>query len=210
MKKRKLKGFVLPSLYLVITICVFTSILFLSSSLSLKNKEDDYDYGVSAIRDNIKTVIVEDEITSSKIENPTEEISAKVHFYKKDDSNENQENSLIFYKNTYLKNTGVLYESDKEFLVKTIFQGKVIEINEDEIFGNCIVVEHKNNLRSYYYGIDNVEVEVNDELTTGAVLGTSKKNEISNNNNSFLIEIYYNNELVNPEEVIGTKITDYK
>ena len=31
-----------------------------------------------------------------------------------------------------------------------------------------------------------------------------------NNKKTFLLEVYYNNELINPETFIGTKITDYE
>ena len=48
MKKRKLKGFVLPTLYMLITISIFTSIIFLGSSVNLKNK--NYDYGINALK----------------------------------------------------------------------------------------------------------------------------------------------------------------
>ena len=38
----------------------------------------------------------------------------------------------------------------------------------------------------------------------------SKTNEIMNNKKSFLLEVYHNNELINPESIVGTKITDYE
>ena len=52
LKKRKLKGFVLPTLYMLITISIFTSIIFLGSSVNLKNK--NYDYGINALKENVK------------------------------------------------------------------------------------------------------------------------------------------------------------
>ncbi len=209
MKKRKLKGFVLPTLYLLITICIFTGVILIGSSLNFEDTK--YNYGTSILKDNVKTVIVEDKITTSAISSPVDEgIPPVVHFYDYKDTEENQKNSLIFYENTYLPNTGTLYASDNDFLVKTIFAGKVTNIAEDEFFGKYIVIEHSNNLVTYYYGIDEIEVQIGDELTSGAVLGKSKNNEILNTKKSFLLEVYHNNELVNPEKVIGTKITDYK
>lgn len=210
MKKKKLKGFVLPTLYLLITISIFTGMIFLGSNMVLSN--EDYDYGTGVLQDKVESVIVEDTIASSKIESPVEESKAaiSIHFYSKDDEEKKQQSSLIYYENTYLPNTGVLYTSDEIFNVLTVFNGKVTEIREDEFFGKCVVVTHTENLKTYYYGIDELEVSVNDELTTGAVIGISKKNEIQNNKNSFLLEVYHNNKLINPETFIGTKITDYK
>lgn len=210
MKKRKLKGFVLPTLYMFITISIFTSIILLGSSVNFSGT--DYDYGTDVLKDKVESVIVEDEIASSLIEEPIDNSKAKIsiHFYSINAEENIQKNSLIYYENTYLPNTGVLYTGDESFEVKTIFAGKVSEILDDEFFGKYVVVEHSASLRTYYYGIDNLEVQVGDELTTGAVIGMSKVNEIENNKNSFLLEVYHNNELINPETVIGTKITDYE
>lgn len=209
MKKRKLKGFVLPSLYLLITICIFTGIVLLGSEMTLSEK--DYNYGTGVLQENVESVIVEDTIASSNIEAPIEEGKAEisVHFYSKDSEEVRQQSSLIYYENTYLPNTGVLYTADEAFNVMSVFSGKVTDILDDEFFGKCVVVEHTSNLRTYYYGLENIEVAVGDELTSGAVIGISKNNEIMNNKKSFLFEVYYNSKLINPETFIGTKVTDY-
>lgn len=208
MKKRKLKGFVLPTLYLLITISIFTSIILLGSNLDFSSK--DYDYGTGALKDIVESVIVEDEIASSSIESPVEDtVEISIHFYNKDADEKEQQSSLIYYENTYLPNTGVLYTDDNEFEVKTIFAGKVVDILDDEFFGKYVVVEHSENLRSYYYGLTNIEIKVGDELATGDIIGVSQTNEIVNDKKSFLLEVYHNNELINPETVIKTKITDY-
>lgn len=210
MKRRKLKGFVLPTLYMLITITIFTGIILIGSSVNLKEK--DYDYGTGALKDIVESVLVEDEIASSIIESPVENNKAKItiHYYSKDASKEEQQASLIYYENTYLPNTGVIYTSDEAFEVKSVFSGKVSEILDDEFFGKCVVIEHTSNFRTYYYGLEEIEVNVNDEITSGTVIGMSKSNEIVSNKKSFLLEVYHNNELINPENITGTKITDYK
>lgn len=210
MKKRKLKGFVLPTLYLLITISIFTGIVFLSSDFDLANK--DYNYGTNVLEEKVEPVVSEETITTSEISAPIEDNKAiiGVYYYSKDDTEEKQQNSLIYYENTYLPNTGLLYTSDEAFNVITVFAGKVVDILEDEFFTKCVVVEHSPNLKTYYYGLEEIEVAVGDELTNNAVIGISKNNEIMNNKKSFLLEVYYNNELMNPENFIGTKITDYK
>lgn len=209
MKKRKLKGFVLPTLYLLITISIFTGIVLLGRDISLTSK--DYNYGVDILEENVESVIVQDTVTSSNITSPvdTEKVNASIHFYSINDDEKTQQNSLIYYENTYMPNTGVLYSSDEDFEVKTVFAGKVSDILNDEFFGKCVVVEHTSNLRTYYYGLDNLVVSVGDELANGTVIGMGKNNEIMNDKKTFLLEVYHNNELVNPEKFIGTKITDY-
>lgn len=210
MKKRKLKGFVLPTLYVLITICIFTSIIFLGKSVTLKNK--NYEYGIDTLKEKVESVILQDEIVSSDISSPVDENKTKVeiHFYNKDDDEAKQQLSLIYYENTYLPNTGLIYTSDDIFDVKNVFDGKVTDILKDEFFGEYIVVEHTKNIRTYYYGLDEILVKVGDEITKGTILGTSKINSIINNKQSFLLEVYHNNELVDPEDFIGSKITDYE
>ena len=192
MKKRKLKGFVLPTLY-----------------LSLTSK--DYNYGTDILDDNSESVIMEDPDVSNDIASPVDEGEGEitVHYYSKDADEATQQKSLIFYENTYLPNTGILYSADSEFEVKAVSDGKVSEILDDEFFGKCIVLEHNPNIRTYYYGLDNIEVSVGDEVASETILGTSKVNEIMNTKKTFLFEVYRDNKLMNPEEFIGTKITDY-
>ena len=215
MKKLKLKGYVLPTLYLLITLVIFVGVIFLGQDINLSGK--DYDYSVDVFEEDPNTLPVAGtndnndnlSVIKSPVLNNEEEVTVGVHFYSKDDPQERQEQSLIYYENTYLPNTGVLYTSDDDFQVNALFDGKVTEILDDEFFGECVVVEHTTNLRSYYYGLDEIEVKKGDVVVTGTVLGKGKNNEIMNNKKTFLLEVYYNNEVLNPESFIGTKITDY-
>lgn len=210
MKKRKLRGYVLPTLYCLTAIAIFIGVIFLGEGINLQDK--DYQYSSDILDDNVEAVVGEDKVVSNLISSPIDNGAAQVevHYYHKDDDEKRQQESLIYYENTYLPNTGVLYAADQEFDVKATFDGKVVEILDDEFFGKCVVVEHSSNLRTYYYGIDDISVEKDSTVSNGQVLGISKNNEIMNNKKTFLLEVYYNNELINPEDFIGTKITDYK
>lgn len=209
MKKRKLKGFVLPTLYLLITITIFTGVILLGEDYDFATK--DYDYTTEILDKTVVPVMTEDN-NSNIIMNPVEEGKANItiHYYNSKGTEEEQRNSLIYYENTYMPNTGVLYTSDEVFNILNIFDGKVSEIKDDEFFKKCIVIEHDNNIKSYYYGVDEITVAVGDELNAGDMLGISRNNEIMNNKQSFLLEVYHNNKLINPESVINTKINDYE
>lgn len=210
MKRRKLKKFVLPALYLTVTISLFAIVVILGSNFEFE--QDDYDYGINALTHIVETVNAVDDYKTEEITSPIEEGKAEVsiHYYDSNSSEETQESSLIYYENTYMPNTGILYTSDEQFEVLTVFPGKVIDILEDEFFTKVVVVEHNKNLRTYYYGLNDIEVEVGNEITNGTVLGTSQSNAIMNTKKSFLLEVYFNNKLINPEKFIGTKITDYE
>ena len=181
MKKRKLKGFVLPTLYLLISITIFTGVILLGSDYNLAMK--DYNYTTEILKKDEIPVLNEDD-TSSIIISPVEEGKAdiSIHYYKIGDNEENQRNSLIYYENTYMPNTGLLYTSDDVFNVINIFDGKVSEIINDDFFTKCLVIEHDNNIKSYYYGLDEITVQVGDFVNTGDMLG------ISRNNNIFLFQ----------------------
>ncbi len=208
--KRRLKRFVLPTLYFLITISIFAGVIILGSDSQYINK--DYNYSLDTLEDVTLPTISEDSEVSSEILSPVEEGSAQigVNFYNRDDESSKQELSLIYYQNTYMPNTGILYVSNDKFNVLSVSSGVIEAINNDEFFGSCVVVKHNDNLKTYYYGLDELEVSVGDEITSSAVLGVSKNNDIMNDKKSFLFEVYYNNELINPESFIGTNIKDYK
>lgn len=210
MKKRKLKSFVLPTLYFLVITGIFACIILLGSNMELEST--DYDYGMEILEEVSNPVIKEEVVSTKVIKEPIEEDSSviTIHFYDRLDDKDKQIASLIYYENTYIPSTGVIYTSDQEFNVLAVFDGKIVDIKEDEFMGKYIICEHSNTLKTYYYGLDNIEVAIGDDLTTGTILGTSKVNKILNDKYTFLFEVYHNNKLINPETIYNTKITDYE
>lgn len=202
MKKR----LVLPTVYFLITVAIFVGILYLGSTLSFQTS--GYDYSIDSIVDNSFYVEGEDEAASVVIEKPTD-VGVATKYYSREAEEVDQQNSLIFYDDTYMPNTGLLYASEETFEVKTVFAGMVTDIKDDDFFGKYVVVEHSENIKTVYYGLTELEVNIGDELTTGAVLGKSNNNAIMNDKYTTLLEVYNNNTLINPDTFIGTKITDY-
>lgn len=208
MKKRRLKGYVLPTTYLLITITIFTGIVFMSNK---SGALEDYNFSTGVMKEEVKPVLETEEndgIISSPVDMESVEIS--IYYYNKDDENTRQEQSLILYEDTYLPNSGILLTSDNVFEVKNVYDGKVLEVKEDEILGSYVVIEHNTNLKTYYYGIDNIEVKQNEEVKEGTILGTSKENNISKGNKSCLFEVYYKGKTINPENLINGNIKDFE
>ena len=208
MKKRRLKSYVLPTTYLLITITIFTGILFMSNK---SGALEEYNFSTGVMKEEVKPV-VETENNDGIISSPVDLKSVKisVYYYSKDDETTRQEQSLILYEDTYLPNSGILLTSDDVFEVKSVYDGKVLEVKDDEILGTYVVIEHNANLKTYYYGIDNIEVKQNDEVKEGTILGTSKENNISKGNKSCLFEAYYKGQTINPEKLINANIQDYE
>jgi len=212
MKKLKLKPYVKVTAYvgafiiLVLSFAVITK----TDDLSVSKEDDSYEYvnGSIILSNNVPVVKEENEevvlkpYTSEKVE-----ISKK--FYEKDASDEEKEKSLIFYKDTYMQNSGVLYNSSESFDVVSILNGTVIDVKKDEILGNVVEIKHSNNIISTYEGLSEVNVSKNQTVNAGTVIGKSGKLELGEQlENALLIEIIKDGKHVNPLNYYDKKISE--
>ena len=198
MTKRKLKPFVLPTLYIVIVLTIAVGVSFIGQYFSGLN-EVDYNYSISTV-DNIDPVVSEQKVQVIK-PITDESVSVKVNYYSKDDDEKTQQSSLINYSNVYLQNSGILYGADKKFDVVSALDGKVTDVKEDEILGKVVEIQHDNNIVTLYYSLDEVKVNTGDEVLQGTIIGTSGKNYLEKNNENVLIfEVYKDGNLMDPED----------
>ena len=201
MKKKKLRGYVLPTLYVLILMLVFGAVSIVSS---LFNTNPNYLYSIGILNGGSTPVIGEnpENPDSFPIIKPytSENVEIAKYFYDTKSDEDKQQNSLIYYENTYMKNTGILYSSDEEFDCITVLDGKVANIKDDEVLGKVVEIEHNQNLRTIYYSLANIDVKVGDTLSQGEIIGKSGLNKISDAKNNLLFEVYYNGTLLNPEE----------
>ena len=215
MKKRKLKGYVLPAIYFVVLGVMVVSITFLSQSLLEKQKmnDEDYNYSTSVFEEseNDPTNTEVDTTTEIKIVRPytSDKVTVTKEFYNKDESVENQEKALIFYENTYMTNTGILYGSDEKFDVIAILNGTVKEIKEDEILGQMISIECDNKITAVYYTLGEIKVNEGDQITQNQVIATSGTSNIdSSKAESLLFETYIDGVLTNPNNLFDKSISE--
>ena len=130
-------------------------------------------------------------------------------FYDTNATAEEQQNSLIFYENIYMPNTGVLYTSDEEFDVVSVLPGTVRNIKEDEIMGNIVEVEYNQNLTIIYQGLKDVVVTINQELNKGDLIAKSGNIKFTSEPNTLHIEVYKDGLLLNPLDFYNMKTTDF-
>lgn len=215
MKKRKLKGYVLPAIYFVVLGVMVVSITFLSQSLLEKQKmnDEDYNYSKSVFEEseNDSTNTEVDTTTEIKIVRPytSDKVTVTKEFYNKDESVENQEKALIFYENTYMPNTGILYGSDEKFDVIAILNGTVKEIKEDEILGQMITIECDNKITAVYYTLGEIKVNEGDQITQNQVIATSGTSNIDSSKAEFLLfETYIDGVLTNPNNLFDKSISE--
>ena len=215
MKKRKLKGYVLPAIYFVVLGVMVVSITFLSQSLLEKQKmnDEDYNYSTSVFEEseNDPTNTEVDTTNEIKIVRPytSDKVTVTKEFYNKDESVENHEKALIFYENTYMPNTGILYGSDEKFDVIAILNGTVKEIKEDEILGQMITIECDNKITAVYYTLGEIKVNKGDQITQNQVIATSGTSNIdSSKAESLLFETYIDGVLTNPNNLFDKSISE--
>ncbi|UKI29354.1 MAG: M23 family metallopeptidase [Clostridium sp.] len=116
-----------------------------------------------------------------------EEVSVVKGFYEKDAESKAQEQSIIYYQNTYMPNTGVLYGAKEEFEVLVVADGTVEDVVADEVLGNVVTIKHTNNLITRYESLNEVNVMVGDTFKKRAMLlGLVVKNKIDSTYSNML------------------------
>ena len=198
MKRRKLKNFVLPTIYVMIIVASFFSISVLNNLL-LKDVTD-YDYSKSLMKDETEATLKE--TAEEVIYKPyvSENVAVSVSYYNKDDEDDKKEQSLIFYQNTYMPSSGIIYSSSEDFDVISVMSGKVTNISEDDILGTVVEISHNTNLTTYYYSLKDVVVNVGTEVQAGTIIGRATTNKIKDDSNNILFEVYYQGKSIDPEK----------
>ena len=168
---------------------------------------------VSALKDNVTPVIKNDDTPVSKIEKPfvSTNVAISKSFYDMTDEASKQQNSLVYYENTYLQNSGVLYSSQDAFEVLSSFDGIVTNVATDDILGNYVEITHNPNLKTVYYSLGDVQVKKDDVVISGDVIGKSGDNKLNGETeNCLLFEVYHNGIAIDPEDFYNMNIEDLK
>lgn len=182
-----------------------TTSLTVTSDKTLENLEY---VSYEVLTDNIMPVSKEESQTNQTIIRPyiDENVTIGKTYYDSKEESESQEESIIYYENTYIQNTGVDYVSKEIFNVNAVANGKVISITTDDITGTTIKIEHENNIISIYQSVKDVQVKEKDEVSQGQTIATSGTNNINSKlGNHLHFELYKDNILVNPENFFTTQ-----
>ena len=209
MIKRKLKPFVVPMIYVLSIAMLIGSVYVIERAINtalLKNNE------IKEVNKEEETPqeVVEDTqpvvSTDPQIIRPYVDANVKVvkNYYNKEADNATQENSIFYYGDTYMQNSGVDYASGSEFDVVSILDGTVMEVTDDEVMGKTIKIKHNNDLISVYQSMGNINFKKDDTITQGTIIGKSGENNISTDlGNHLHFELYYQGKVVNPEDYFG-------
>lgn len=205
-KKVKLKPFVMPTIYGIVTISLALSLFFLGNSI-LKDKIPVTYITSGTLIDDVEPVISE----VKKIKKPfiDENIKILQNFYDINKDDKTQQNSLIYYENTYLQNSGIDYGKEETFDVYSIYDGIIINIEQNDILGNIIEIQHSNDLTASYQCLGDIKVKQNDTVTSGELLATSGTCNISKNiGNHLHLEISHKGKMIDPESIYDKEIKE--
>src|SRR5574344_2191284 len=186
MKKKNKKIFV-PIIYMsVVGIMVLSVVMILNGIQSFIKEKVDYKYTLDTILKDDLTIPVINAKESTTIIRPyiSDTVKISKYFYDTSSDVSEQENSLVYYENTYMQNTGVDYNDSQEFDIVSILDGEVIEVKDDEIFGKIVTIKHNDNLSTIYSGIKDVLVNTGYKVTQGEVIAESGVSKINENESS--------------------------
>lgn len=206
----KLKPNVFPILYICLIFTLVVGLYFTSRAMNMdmEDTSSNLTYVSSVILGDVVPVVN----TETTIGNPylEEGVNIVKYFYNIDDDVDRQKESIIYYDNTYMPNTGLDYASDNSFEVVAILDGTVIDIKEDELLGKIVEIRHNNELVSSYAGLSEIDVQKGENVTIGMKIGMSGTNKLNESLANYLhLEIYQNGVNIDPNKVIGKKLGDF-
>ncbi len=73
----------------------------------------------------------------------------------------------------WLTHDGVDIKAENGTAVLSAGEGVVEDVYDDPLWGTCVVIDHKNGVKSYYFGLNkDLDVSEGDEIVTGQKIGT--------------------------------------
>ncbi len=208
-KIRKLKGFVFPTVFAILFVGFIATSLIIRKQLSEPafNDDSDFNYTTKSIFSNDVPTVSNDTVIIKPFTSET--VKTSKSFYDYMGEAESQKNSIIYYEDTYMQNSGVTYTDENQFDVNSILDGTVTEIGDDKTLGKYVKIRHSNDMISTYESLSEVTVKKDDEVKQGQVIGKSGKNNIdTEKENQLQFELSYKGQFVNPEEYFDKKVQD--
>ncbi len=208
MTERRLKKSVLYGIYSIGVIALVGTIYLIESSLSTGNLEDDkYTYVSKTIFSDSIPVIASDVKIIRPYSDPEIKLVKSYYDYQADE--ESQRNAIIFHENTYMQSSGVAYGGKENFEVKSVLDGTVVDVKEDQLLGKIVEVKHSNDIITVYQSLSEVTVKKDDVIKQGDMIGKSGTSNISAElGNHLYFELIIKGTTVNPEEYFDKLIKE--
>lgn len=215
--KNGLKKLFVPTVYFIAVVSVIGCIVLTITSINkYLTNEDKINYSVDGIIKQETSLVNKNQDGSIQTDEESiirpyksDKVSIGRYFYDFEAEAKDQENAIIFYENTYMQNSGVDYISDEVFDVISVLDGKVLNIDYNEVLGNIVKIEHEKDIITVYQGIDKADIKEGDEIKQGDIIGKSSTSLVNSKYPSSLhFEVYYEGTLIDPENFYTLKLTD--
>ena len=210
MTNRRIKKSVMYGIYVTGLVMLIGLIYLVESMVPKKNFNDQqYSYVSKTIFDDVVPVIkVEEKI--SKPFNATD-VNVIKKYYNKTAEEKEQQQSIIYFENTYMQNNGITYGKENLFDVVSILPGTVEEVSEDEVLGKIVKIKHNDNVYSIYECLSETTINKGDTVIAGQVIGQSGSSNLEKDTKNIVhFELIINNKTVNPEEYYGKTLNEIK
>lgn len=205
-RKRRLKSYVIKSLYVVLFLTIAVGGFMISKSMKKSPAvEENYTYVSSIITDQDIAVINE----TTKMIKPVvnEKITIGKNFYDYKADSKQQESSIIYYDGSYIQNSGLDYVLEEGFDVVAVLDGTVTDVREDELLGKVVEIKHNNGYVTSYQSLSEVSVKKDDTVTQGQTIGRSGTNKLDKDMGNHLhFELYANGQVADPNLYIDKEI----
>ncbi|HEX5564381.1 MAG TPA: M23 family metallopeptidase [Sporosarcina sp.] len=126
-------------------------------------------------------------------------------YYDVEASEEDRENALLVFNQTYYTNKGVSISMEGQpFEVVAAMSGTVTEVVIDQFKGAEVKIEHANGLTTLYGSLTGILVKEGDEVVQGQSLGTATSNEWNAKAGTHLhFEVHKDGNPINPRSMLG-------
>ncbi len=120
--------------------------------------------------------------------------------------------SAVIVNGSYMiESKGLSYAKpdNSEFSVSSIYAGVVLSVEEDELNGTTVTIQHSNNVVSIYSSLTDVKVKANDSVALGQTIGTASTSLFDVEAGVHVhLEIKVNNSYVNPTNIFGKEMSE--
>lgn len=209
--KENYRKLLLPTVYVGVAVLLMMGVVLLLSGISrYLNEGINYKYTLDNVfEDTIPVVNIE---SNGNIIKPyiKETVEIGKYFYDFESDSKEQESSIIYYENTYMQNSGVDYVDAEEFDVVSVLDGEVASVETNDIYGTIITIKHTDNLVTVYSSVSNVLVNTGYKVSQGEIIATSSKTALNSEKSTLHFEVYYNNEVLDPETLYTLSIEDFR
>lgn len=207
------KKWFFPAVYLVVAALLLSVVIWYQNLDNqvpeAGNNQNTTDNSQNPFDEDAEAVLDQQEVIKMPVSDGVEaEIVTKFFDYNADEKD--RVNALVFHNNRYYQSTGIDLASPNgdSFDVVASLSGTVTEVKEDPLLGNIVVLDHGNDIKSYYVSLGEIKVEADEKVKQGDVVGTAGKSMFGKDNGVHVhFELRKDGKSVNPESFFNQPVS---